>query len=192
VVLCLGHLGEQVRDFVGDGERFGLRAKYVFDGDKVLGTGGAVRGALEQGAVEEEDFGVIYGDSYLDVEFPPIYQSYLESKKSALMTVLLNENRWDKSNVVMRDGMISVYDKKTVTEEMCHIDYGLLLFSRRFFMRYPANQAFDLSSVLQELVSAGQLAAYEVTQRFYEIGTPSSLAETDLYVRSKLSALAKT
>jgi len=188
VVLCIGHLGEQVQNYVGDGSRFGLDVQYVFDGAKLLGTGGAIRRAIELGALTDEHFAVTYGDSYLDVSFPPIYQSFLQSfvasKKKALMTVLLNENRWDKSNVIVKDGSINCYDKKNQSSDMRHIDFGLLIFSHRCFEDYPADQVFDLSSMLQTLVSEQQLAAFEVHQRFYEIGTPESLAETDRYLQS--------
>jgi NDP-sugar pyrophosphorylase family protein len=186
VVLCLGHLGEQVRDYVRDGSAFDLSVKYVFDGERLLGTGGAIGRVIESGALEQQDhFALIYGDSYLDVPFAPIYETFVRSGKPALMTVLLNENRWDKSNVVMRDGMIVVYDKKNQTPDMRHIDFGLLIFSRQCFAGRNSDQPFDLSILLQELVSVGHLAAFEVTQRFYEIGTPDSLAETDQYIRSK-------
>jgi NDP-sugar pyrophosphorylase family protein len=182
VILCLGHLGEQVRDFVGDGKKFGLKVSYVFDGERLLGTGGAIRRAIAQGAVDSSEFAMIYGDSYLDVPIVPIYQAFVESGKPALMTVLLNENRWDRSNVVMRDGRIAVYDKKTQVAGMSHIDFGLLILSTSCITKYPEDTAFDLSPVLQELVAQQQLAAFEVTQRFYEIGTPASLKEAEGYI----------
>lgn len=183
VVLSLGHLGEQVQDFLEDGSKFGVNVRYSFDGPKLLGTGGAICLAIENGVLPDEHFAVTYGDSYLDVPFAPIYKAFQQAERPALMTVLLNENRWDKSNVVMRDGMIAAYEKKNQSPDMKHIDFGLLLFHRNCFDQYTSTQPFDLSQMMQQLVSERQLAAHEVTQRFYEIGTPASLKETEEYIQ---------
>src|SRR4051794_31517259 len=46
VVLCIGYLADQIRDFAGDGSAFGLRIDYSVDGPRLLGTAGAIRRAL--------------------------------------------------------------------------------------------------------------------------------------------------
>jgi len=174
VVLCLGHLGEQVEEQYGDGRSHGLTLKYAYDGPKLLGTGGALRRALP---LLGPEFFVLYGDSYLTVPFAPVADFFHRSNRAGLMTVYRNEGRYDTSNVVFQQGRIVTYDKQLRSPEMRHIDYGLSLFRATVFEAWPADMAFDLTPVMQRLVAQDQLAGYEVPERFYEIGSPAGLAE---------------
>jgi NDP-sugar pyrophosphorylase family protein len=181
-VLCLGYLGEMIQRDFGDGSAFGLRLDYSFDGPKPLGTGGAIKRALP---LLGDEFFVLYGDSYLPVEYRPIAEFFRHGGKLGLMTVYRNEGRYDTSNVVFRDGEIAVYDKKNRPPEMRHIDYGLSLFKAAVFNSYSADQPFDLAEVMSKLVRQKQLAGFEVRERFYEIGSPAGLAELETLLQSK-------
>jgi NDP-sugar pyrophosphorylase family protein len=175
-VLCLGHLGDMVsRDF-GDGSAHGVKLEYSFDGPVLLGTGGALKRALP---LLGKEFFVLYGDSYLPIDFQPVADFFERSGKLGLMTVYQNEGRYDTSNVVFGDGEIKVYDKKNKLPEMHHIDYGLSLFKSSAFDEWPAEKPFDLADVMQRLVARKQLAGYEVSERFYEIGSHAGLAELE-------------
>jgi NDP-sugar pyrophosphorylase family protein len=176
VVLCLGYLGDLVEKEFGDGRAFGVHLEYSFDGAKLLGTGGAIRQALPKLG---DKFFVLYGDSYLTAPFASIVEYFEKSGKRGLMTVYRNDGLYDSSNVVFRDGQIVVYDKKARLPEMRHIDYGLSLFRASAFTEWPQGQAFDLTEVLSKLLSAGDLAGFEVPDRFYEIGSPAGLAELE-------------
>jgi NDP-sugar pyrophosphorylase family protein len=176
IVLCVGHLGEMIEAKIGDGKRFGLQIDYSFDGPTLLGTGGALKRALHKLG---ERFVVIYGDSYMPVDYAAIVEAFVLSGKPALMTVFENEGRWGASNVQFEAGAIVRYDKKLRTPEMRHIDYGIAVLSPTVFASYPQDAGFDLADVYARLVSEKQMAAYEVKQRFYEIGSPEGLAELD-------------
>ncbi|HXG46509.1 MAG TPA: nucleotidyltransferase family protein [Methylomirabilota bacterium] len=184
VVLCVGHLGEMIEREFGDGRAHGIRLEYVYDGPVLLGTGGALRRALPRLG---ERFFVLYGDSYLPVAFAPVAAAFARSGKLGLMTVYRNEDRYDSSNVVFRDGVIQVYDKKTRRPEMQHIDYGLSLFRADAFREAPAREQFDLAELMGRLVALGQLAGFEVFERFYEIGSPAGLKELDELLRRRSS-----
>lgn len=175
-VLCVGHLGEMIREQFGDGSAYGVQLDYSFDGPKLLGTGGALKQAAPKLGPE---FFVLYGDSYLPTEYRPIAECFHRSGRRGLMTVYRNEGRYDTSNVVFRDGRIMVYDKRARLPEMHHIDYGLSLFKAEVFEDWPAGESFDLAAVLSRLVQENQLAGYEVAERFYEIGSPQGLAELE-------------
>ena len=175
VVFCLGHLGERVEAALGDGSAYGLRVRYSCDGERLLGTGGALRNAMP---LLGEAFLVLYGDSYLECDYQAIAGAFLASDREGLMTVFKNDGRWDKSNVQFSDGRIVRYDKVNRTPEMRHIDYGLGALKARALARYSADCALDLMTVYQDLIADGGLAASEVTDRFYEIGTPAGLEET--------------
>jgi NDP-sugar pyrophosphorylase family protein len=176
VVLCVGYLGEMIQRDFGDGSAYGVKLDYSFDGPKLLGTGGAIKQAIR---LLGKEFFVLYGDSYLPIEYAPIADCFRCSGKSGLMTVYRNEGLYDTSNVVFADGEIRVYDKKTRLPEMRHIDYGLSLFEASVFDAYPSDQAFDLAQVMGDLVRQKQLAGYEVPERFYEMGSPAGLAELE-------------
>jgi NDP-sugar pyrophosphorylase family protein len=175
VVLCIGHLGEMIQSDFGN-EAFGVKLDYSFDGEKPLGTGGAIRRALP---LLGEEFFVLYGDSYLPILCAPVAEFFQRSGKLGLMTVYRNEGKYDASNVVFRDGDIIIYDKKNRSPEMRHIDYGLSLFKSSVFDAYPADEKFDLAEVMGRLVREKQLAGYEAPERFYEMGSPAGLDELE-------------
>jgi NDP-sugar pyrophosphorylase family protein len=181
-VLCIGYLGEMIQRDFGGGADYGIKLDYSFDGPKLLGTGGALKRALPKLG---EEFFVLYGDSYLPIEYQPIAECFHRSGQSGLMTVYRNEGLYDTSNVVFQDGAISVYDKKVRLPEMHHIDYGLSLFKASVFDDYAAGQPFDLAEVMGRLVRERQLAGYEVPERFYEIGSPAGLAELETLLSLK-------
>jgi NDP-sugar pyrophosphorylase family protein len=184
VVLCVGHLGEMIREFVDDGARFGLQVSYSFDGDQLLGTGGALRQALPQLG---ETFFVLYGDTYLDIPFAPVLTAFHSSSTPALMTVFRNESRWDTSNVVLEGTLIVRYDKRRPTPDMHYIDYGLAVFARKALADRTVGIPFDLAELYSALAAAGRLAGYEVRRRFYEVGTPEGLAQTEAYLSKRES-----
>ena len=182
VVLCVGYLGEMIEDVIGDGSRFGLSVSYSLDGERLLGTGGALRRALP---LLGQHFFVLYGDSYLDIEYAPVQAAYRESGLPALMTVFRNEGRWDTSNVLFDGSRVVRYDKRYPTPDMKFIDYGLGVLSSDLF-DVAEDEVFDLSDLYASLAGTGRLAGFEETQRFYEIGTPSGLAEADSHLRGNL------
>jgi NDP-sugar pyrophosphorylase family protein len=181
VVLCVGYRWEMIRDFVGDGSRFGVEVRYSTDQPRLLGTGGALLKALPDLGPE---FLVMYGDSWLDTAFAPVVASSRESGKPALMTVFRNDGQWDTSNVWYQDGAIRRYDKRERLPQMRHIDWGLSVCSAALLATRPADTPFDLAELYTDLSRQGQLAGYEVATRFYEIGSMAGLRETDALLRS--------
>lgn len=174
VVYCVGHLGERVEAVLGDGSRYGMRIEYVFDGPVLLGTGGALRQAVQKLG---DPFFVLYGDSYLPCAYGVVEAAFRRSGKAGLMTVFRNDGAWDRSNVVFDGRRIIRYDKRVVSPDMHHIDYGLGILTRGSLEAYPAGCVLDLASVYQDLLARGDLAGLEVATRFYEIGSPEGLQE---------------
>lgn len=172
-VMCVGHLGEQVVESLGE-RAFGIDLAYSFDGPVLLGTAGALRRAL---GLLPDRFLVLYGDSYLRFDYQAAWQTFLASGKRGLMTVFLNEGERDHSNVVFDGKRIVVYDKVRRVPEMRYIDYGLGIFERSAFDRVPADRPYDLAALYQQLLAEGDLAAFEVFNRYYEIGSRGGLDE---------------
>jgi len=174
IVLCVGYLGEQITKLYGDGSKYGLEIKYSFDGPKLLGTGGALIQALP---LLGHTFYVLYGDSYLPINYRRIGSQFISSGKEGLMTVYKNEGLYDSSNVWFESGEIKRYDKKVKRPEMKHIDYGLGLFKAAAFDGFSRSEVVDLAEVQMKLVSNQQLCGYEMQERFYEIGSIEGLKE---------------
>jgi len=173
VILCIGHLGHLIQQRFGDGSAYGVNIRYSLE-NKPLGTAGAIKNA---GHLLNDIFFTIYGDSYFSLDFKAIYNYFLAREKQALMTVLLNRNRYDRSNTAVSGEIVTKYDKVNTTAEMVYIDYGLNLFRKSVLQLIPDNTHYGLEQVFQSLIMRRELLAYEVKERFYEIGSPAGLAE---------------
>jgi len=182
IVLCTGHFAVQLEEVVGDGSRYGVRVRHSPDGPAPLGTGGALRHALP---LLGEAFLVMYGDSYLECDYPAVERAFRTSGSPALLTVIRNDDQWDRSNVLCVNGRIVRYSKEHRTADMQHIDYGLAAMRAGVLRPYPDSGALDLARVYEDLAARHELAAYDVAERFYEIGTPSGLEETRRHLEHK-------
>ncbi|MBV9173125.1 MAG: NTP transferase domain-containing protein [Chloroflexi bacterium] len=180
VVLCVGYLGEMIESALAS-QTFGLDVEFSYDGPRLLGTGGALKKALP---LLGNNFFVLYGDSYLTCNFAQVQQTFFESGRKALMAVFRNDGHWDTSNVEFADGNIVAYDKTKRTPRMHHIDYGLGVFRKSAFDDVPACEQYDLAHLYASLHAQRELAAYEVTDRFYEIGSQAGLSELRDVVKS--------
>jgi NDP-sugar pyrophosphorylase family protein len=177
VVVCVGYRGEQIERAIGP-VRFGLDLRYSHDAPELDGTLGAVRRALP---LLGERFFVLYGDTYLRLPYEDVDAAWRASGLPAVMTVLRNEGRWDTSNVLFRDGRVLRYDKRNPTADMPWIDYGLGGLEAGTLDAVDAEER-DLAVLYERLADRGELFGFEATQRFYEIGTPEALAETDAFL----------
>jgi NDP-sugar pyrophosphorylase family protein len=179
VVYCIGHLGASVREFVGDGSRWGITVRYVDEGPVLRGTGGALRLAFDAGVLDEA-VAVVYGDSYLRVSVGEVFEDFRERRPDVLMTVFRNDGLYDRSNARLRaDGLVD-YRKGAADAGMRHIDYGLSVFDRdRVLPAIPPDRVFDLAVIVEQLSRLGRVAGHEVHERFYEIGSRAGLAELE-------------
>lgn len=182
-VICVGYLGETIEAALGR-ERCGIALSYAYDPPALAGTAGAIRAALP---LLGERFLVLYGDTYLRIDYAAVDAAQAASGRPALMTVLRNEGRWDASNAAYADGVVEAYDKRTPTAAMRWIDYGLGVLTAEALDAAPDDP--DLAGVYHALAARGDLAGYEATKRFYEIGTPEALAETDAFLAATGSPL---
>jgi NDP-sugar pyrophosphorylase family protein len=184
VIFSIGYRGDLLRDHVGDGVRFGLTVDYVDEGDSLRGTGGALRLAYDSGVLPDAFF-VLYGDSYLAVSLRAVWEAFSGGSYLALMTVLRNDGRWDKSNVSYADGQVLLYDKAAAgAGKFRFIDYGLLALNSAVVREIPANEVFDVAVLLHRLSVEGRLAGFEAAERFYEVGSPAGLTDLEAHLHT--------
>jgi len=183
VVLCLGVKGSLIKDFVGDGSAYDLEIQYSFDGDMPLGTAGAIVKALPQLG---QNFGVIYGDSYLPINYKKIEDEFSKQEKIALMTIYANQNALDRSNVEYSDNKLIRYSKTNPTLEMHYIDFGYIVLNSRAFSNVAQGSYADIGDIFEQLSINGELFAYEVSDRFYEIGSFGGIKDFTQYLEGEM------
>jgi NDP-sugar pyrophosphorylase family protein len=174
ILLCVGYKGELIKDHFGDGRKFGVNLSYSFDGDKLLGTAGALKKAYK---LLSENFFLMYGDSYLPYDYQKIERHFRDSVKLSLMVAYRNQNRFDKSNLLTQDGMIKLYDKTLRGEKLEYIDAGLSILKKEVLNLVPEEEPYDLEELYRTLISEEEMSAFEVKQRFYQIGSFEGLEE---------------
>lgn len=180
VVLCVGHLGQMIESAVGDGHNLNLNIKYSYDGEKQLGTGGSIKKALY---LLDSNFFILYGDSLLPIDFEKVQKAH-DPKKLGLMTIIKNDNAWDLSNVLYLHGKLIKYNKINPKANMKYIDYGLSILNKNAFDYFANEEIFDLSDLFALLSSKSELNAFEVYDRFYEIGSKKGIQETEDYLNN--------
>ena len=181
IVICCGHLARQIQNFAGDGSRFGISIQYSHDGAEPRGTGGAIRAALP---LLGKRFLIMYGDSWLSEPIEPIWRAYRQSGRPALMTVFRNDNRWERSNVEVRNGLVVRYNKRQPSSAMYFVDYGLSAMDSDVVAHWKTS-AFDLADIWTGLADYGMLAAWQARSRFYEIGSLTGLRETEAVISAQ-------
>ncbi|HEY0465507.1 MAG TPA: sugar phosphate nucleotidyltransferase [Polyangiaceae bacterium] len=179
LVLCIGHHGEQIMDYLGEGQAFGLEVSYSKDGERLLGTGGALRQAVSRGLLADS-FLVTYGDSYLPFDYgAPLRDLDAHPEALGTMSVFENHGAWDASNCAIGRGLVLRYEKGVQDRTLSHIDYGAIALRRSVIAEQSTEHAFGLDLIQHQLAKAGQLRAFEATERFYEVGSELGIADLE-------------
>jgi len=182
IILCVGHLSGEIKDYFGNGEQFGVNIKYSNDGEKPLGPIGAVKKAE---SLLEDVFFVMYGDSYLSVDFQKVYSYFTQNNKLGLMVVYKNYDKYDKSNLIVKNNMVVRYGEKKRTKDMIYIDYGTSILRKKTLKLVPKNIHYTTEQLFSELIKRNELLAFEAKKRFYHIGNPDALKEFRSFIRSQ-------
>ena len=180
VVLCIGYLGEQIENYFGDGRKFGMNITYSYESKQLLGTAGALKKAEK---LLEDPFFTMYGDSYLFLDFADALSYFKSQNKLALMSVYKNHDRYERSNTVIKGGLVKKFSKRGKTKGMVYIEYGANIFRKEALGLIPEDRPYSLEELFPELIRREELLAYEVSERFYQIGSPEGLEEFKRYVR---------
>ena len=179
IVLCIGHMGEQIERYFGNGRKYGVNIEYSHE-DRPLGTAGALTKAE---ALLADPFFTLYGDSYLFLDFRAVMSYFQSQHKLGLMTVYRNCDRYDRSNTVVEGNLVTKFSKKEKSKDMVYIDYGASLLRKEALHMIPDNQFYSLDDLFTRLVAMKELLAFEVKERFYEIGSVRGLREFERYAK---------
>jgi NDP-sugar pyrophosphorylase family protein len=179
IVLCVGYLGDRIVEYFGDGRKYGVNITYSNDGDHLLGTGGALKKAWKY---LRKEFFLTYGDSYLFIDYPTVMSWFKKLDKQGLMVVYKNYDQYDKSNVSIEGNLVKSYSKTNKTKGMIYIDYGASILRRDVLNLVPEGAVCSLEELFAQLIEQQQLLAYEVKERFYQIGSVDGIEEFKQYI----------
>ena len=182
IVLCVGHLSDKIKDYFGDGKKFGVDIKYSYDGEKKLGPMGAIKNAEP---FLKKDFFIMYGDSYIFVDFKDVYNFYKKNDEHVTMVVYKNENKYDKSNLIIENNKVIYIRDTDEIKKVDYIDYGTSILNKKALEVIPKNTFCSTVEFFKEMIVKNKLLAYEVKKRFYHIGTPKALEEFRSYIKNQ-------
>jgi len=182
IVLCVGHLSKKIEEYFGNGQRFGVNLKYSFEKEKLLGQIGAVKNAEP---LLEDSFFIMYGDSYLTLDLHKVYNFFMQHDKPALMVVYQNHDKYDKSNIIIQDNMVTGYGEKQKTRDMIYIDYGTSILRKKVLDYVPKGTSYSTEEFFTDLIKKQDLMAFESDKRFYHVGDPDSLEDFRNYIMIK-------
>lgn len=182
IVLCVGYLSEKIEEYFGNGQRFGVNIKYSFEKEKLLGQIGAVKNAEP---LLEDIFFIMYGDSYLSVDLHKVQNFFMQYDKPALMVVYKNQDKYDRSNIIIQDNMVTGYGEKQRTKDMIYIDYGTSILRKKVLDYVPKETFYSTEEFFSDLIKKQELMAFESKERFYHIGNPEALEEFRNYIMIK-------
>jgi NDP-sugar pyrophosphorylase family protein len=176
VVILTGYLGQQIEDYFGDGSGVGLRIRYARE-RQPLGTGGALREARR---LLGDAFLVVYGDSYLPIDYAAVVRRLVESHATGLLVVYHDPAGQTsvRPNVALDSaGRVTRYDKQAAADpDLQYIEAGVLAFRRSVLDFIPPEGVVSLEQqVYPQLIARKALLGLPTTQRFYDIGTPERL-----------------
>ncbi len=179
IVLCVGHMGEQIEQYFGDGRKYGVKIRYSRE-DKPLGTAGALKRAEK---LLDDPFFTMFGDSFINLDFGRVMAHFNSQNKPALMTVYKNHDRYGRSNTEIEGTLVKKFSKKEKTADMVYIEYGVDLFRKEALDMIPENEPYSLDDLFPRLIEREELLAFEVNDRFYEIGSLQGLREFERFIK---------
>jgi len=172
IVICAGYLGEQVKNFFGDGRKLGVNIKYSEESVKLLGTGGALKQAQ---AMLDRHFLVLNGDTYLPIDYRKVEEEYLGLGRKALMVVYNNKADTGVTNNIAldRDKMVVRYDKDSTLPDLRYVEAGAIVLQKETLDFVVQGTKVSLEEgIYRRLIEQREMAVYITRQRFYDIGTP--------------------
>jgi N-acetyl-alpha-D-muramate 1-phosphate uridylyltransferase len=181
IIMCVGHLGEQIETHVKRGLDRGLMVGYSYDGEQLVGTGGALRRAY---ARLESEFVVTYGDSYLPFDYAaPLADLRAHPEAVATMSVYRNRGELGPSNAAIEGDWVTRYDKTVRDRTFDCIDYGAVALRRSALTDISDGAVWGLEALLRKLARQKQMRAFVVSERFYEIGSPEGRKDLERHLR---------
>jgi len=174
IIMCVGYLGDKIKEYFGDGRNLGMNIQYSFE-KKPLGTGGALKNAED---LLEDEFMVLNGDTFLDMDYQGLIQSFYRMKKCGMVVCFKNQPKMMKNNIEIDDKKKIIKYSKAVEEKANTVDAGVQIFKKEVLELILPHKKISLEEeTYPVLIQKNQLVGYITPQKFYDIGTLKQLKE---------------
>lgn len=180
IVLCVSYLGEQIKSYFGDGTKFGLNIVYSYDGEELLGTGGALK---KTESLLNNSFFFINGDVYYDLDYRKIAEEFEKNPTLGLMVVYHNRDKITQNNVIVQKGKLLRYDRDRIDPKLNEVDGSVYVFKKEILDMLPEGKSALEIETFQKLIDSNQFRVYMPENRYYTNGTPEKLKLFEKHLR---------
>lgn len=172
-IFIIGHLGDKIQEFFGDGTQWGVRIEYVKEPEP-LGSAGALY--ILKDKISTRDFLLIFGDIIFDLDFSRMIAFHLEKKSVATLLVHPNSHPYDSDLVVLdKDDRVTGFDsKKNIRNywyENC-VNAGIFILNGRILNKLNEPKKMDLEQdLIVPLIKSNEIFGYRTTEYVKDAGT---------------------
>ena len=164
-LILIGHDGEKIKKQISKYKFSYLNVDFSHDGKKNIGTGGALKKAKSK---LFKNFFLIYGDTFPQINILKLKEAHLKKTSKFTMCIYRNNDKYDKSNIILKNKKISKYSKSLTNAK--YIDYGVSMLNKSIILS-SKKSSFDLKNIINQLLTKNLLNYFIVKKRFYEIGS---------------------
>lgn len=192
IVFVIGHLGERIKEYFGDGSAFDVKIRY-FEEIEPLGTAGSLFYLKDM--LEENPFLLMSGDLFLDVDFKRMVQFHKEKHSVATLFVHPNGHPYDSDLLVLdEEERVIHFDSKHNVRDYWYdncVNAGIFVFEKEVCNRVPEPVKCNLENdIINKMIEQGApVYGYRSPEYVKDVGTvermEQALKDNELGVISK-------
>jgi D-glycero-D-manno-heptose 1,7-bisphosphate phosphatase len=181
VVLLLGYMAEVIINYYHDGSQFGMRLSYDVTPVE-YDTGSRLRHAQN---LFQDEFLLMYCDNFCPLDFEKMERQFFESKTEAQITAYANKDAYTKGNLIIRDGIVKVYDKSRRQDGLEAVDIGYVFLHKNVISAIPDENVNFEECLYPQLVQEEKLGAFMTEHRYYSVGSWARIYLTKEFFKLK-------
>jgi NDP-sugar pyrophosphorylase family protein len=182
--LAIGHLGQLIRAYVGDGSQWGIEVEYLFE-ESPLGTIGPVVASL---ADRQEHFLVMNGDILTDIDYGHLLDTHIDSGASLTVATYQREHKVDFGVLDVAGRHVTRFrEKPTYTYS---VSMGVYAIAAKTLSHYMAGLPFGFDDLILDLLGRGEEpTSYNFNGFWLDIGRPDDYDKANAEFASLKSIL---
>lgn len=181
ILILLGYMPEDIMDYLKDGSEYGVNISYDITPVE-YNTGGRLLHAL---GLLEQQFLLMYCDNYCPIDFLRLVRDYEDGNAFIQLSAYENKDGYTKSNLLVEDGKVKVYDKKRTTPNLQGVDIGYAIINKDVFQFMPRQDINFEEVVYAEALRQGRLSATITKHRYYSVGSWERLKFTEQFLNHR-------
>lgn len=175
ITVIIGHLGNVIKDYFGDGKQFGLNISYVEeDPQKPLGTAGSLYFLKDK---LKENFVFLLADVFIDIDFEKMEQYHIANNADVTLLTHPNGHPFDSDLVVEEGGVVKAFDYKSNDRTTYNyknlVNAGIMIFSPSVFKYLTELRKYNYEKdIIVPLINEGKVVSYKSSEYAKDMGTP--------------------